>query len=30
MIDMSGSTADVVRRGPDGWKFLVDNPFDTG
>jgi ketosteroid isomerase-like protein len=29
-VDMSGSTADVARRGPDGWKFIVDNPFGTG
>jgi ketosteroid isomerase-like protein len=29
-VDMSGSTADVARRGPDGWKFVVDNPFGTG
>jgi ketosteroid isomerase-like protein len=28
-VDMSGSTADVARRGPDGWKFLIDNPFGT-
>jgi UDP-N-acetyl-2-amino-2-deoxyglucuronate dehydrogenase len=29
-VDMSGSTADVAHRGPDGWKFLIDNPFGTG
>jgi hypothetical protein len=29
-VDMSDSTADVARRGPDGWKFIVDNPFGTG
>lgn len=29
-VDMSGGTADVARRGPDGWKFIVDNPFGTG
>jgi ketosteroid isomerase-like protein len=29
-VDLSGSTADVARRGPDGWKFVVDNPFGTG
>lgn len=28
-VDMSGSTADVARRGPDGWKFVIDNPFGT-
>jgi hypothetical protein len=28
-VDMSGSTADVARRGADGWKFVVDNPFGT-
>ena len=28
--DMSGSTADVARRGANGWKFVVDNPFGTG
>jgi hypothetical protein len=29
-VDMSGSTADVARRGADGWKFVVANPFGTG
>jgi ketosteroid isomerase-like protein len=28
-IDLSGTAADVVRRGPDGWKFAIDNPFGT-
>jgi ketosteroid isomerase-like protein len=28
-VDMSGSTADVARRGSDGWKFVIDNPFGT-
>jgi ketosteroid isomerase-like protein len=28
-VDMSGSTADIARRGPDGWKFVIDNPFGT-
>jgi len=28
-VDMSGSTADVARRGANGWKFVVDNPFGT-
>jgi hypothetical protein len=26
---MSGTTADVARRGPDGWKYVIDNPFGT-
>ncbi len=29
-VDMSGSTADIARRGPEGWRFVVDNPFGTG
>ena len=28
-VDMSGSTADIARRGADGWKFVIDNPFGT-
>lgn len=28
-IDLSGTTADVARRGPDGWKYVIDNPFGT-
>jgi hypothetical protein len=28
-VDMSGRTADVARRGTDGWKFVIDNPFGT-
>ena len=28
-VDMSGSAAEVARRGADGWKFIVDNPFGT-
>jgi ketosteroid isomerase-like protein len=28
-VDLSGSTADVLRRGADGWKFVIDNPFGT-
>ena len=28
-VDLSGSTADVARRGPDGWKYVIDNPFGT-
>jgi hypothetical protein len=26
---MSVTTADVARRGPDGWKYVIDNPFGT-
>jgi ketosteroid isomerase-like protein len=29
-VDLSGSTADVLRKGADGWKFAIDNPFGTG
>jgi ketosteroid isomerase-like protein len=25
-VEMSGNTADVARRAPDGWKKAVDNP----
>jgi ketosteroid isomerase-like protein len=28
-VDLSGSTSDVLRRGEDGWKFAIDNPFGT-
>ena len=28
-IDLSGTTADVARRGPNGWKYVIDNPFGT-
>ena len=28
-IDLSGTTADVARLGPDGWKYVIDNPFGT-
>ena len=28
-VDLSGTTADVARRGPDGWKYVIDNPFGT-
>ena len=28
-VAMSGSTADLARRGGDGWKFVIDNPFGT-
>lgn len=28
-VNMSGTTADVARRGADGWKYVIDNPFGT-
>lgn len=28
-IDLAGSTADVARRGADGWRYVLDNPFGT-
>ena len=28
-VDLSGTTADVARRGPDGWKDVIDDPFGT-
>jgi ketosteroid isomerase-like protein len=28
-VDLSGTTTDVLRRGADGWKFAIDNPFGT-
>ena len=28
-ISLAGTTADVARRGPDGWRFVLDNPFGT-
>ena len=28
-VDLAGSTADVARRGPDGWRYVLDNPFGT-
>lgn len=28
-VDLAGSTADVARRGPNGWRFVIDNPFGT-
>lgn len=28
-VNLSGTTADVLRRGDDGWKFAIDNPFGT-
>jgi ketosteroid isomerase-like protein len=28
-VDMGGTAADVLRRGEDGWKLAIDNPFGT-
>lgn len=28
-VNLSGTTADVARRGPEGWKYVIDNPFGT-
>jgi len=28
-VELSGSTADVARRGENGWKFVIDNPSGT-
>lgn len=28
-VTLSGSTADVLRRGEHGWRFVLDNPFGT-
>jgi hypothetical protein len=28
-VDLSGTTADVARRGPDSGKYVIDNPFCT-
>jgi ketosteroid isomerase-like protein len=28
-VELAGSTADVARRGDQGWKLLIDNPFGT-
>jgi ketosteroid isomerase-like protein len=28
-VELKGSTADVARRGADGWKIVIDNPFGT-
>jgi len=28
-VNLAGATADVARRGADGWKFVIDNPFGT-
>jgi hypothetical protein len=28
-MDLQGTTADVLCRGPERWKFAIDNPFGT-
>ncbi|WP_258006609.1 DUF4440 domain-containing protein [Arthrobacter sp. AFG20] len=28
-VDLHGTTADVLRRGNEGWKIVLDNPFGT-
>jgi ketosteroid isomerase-like protein len=28
-VELTGTTADVARRGPEGWRFVIDNPFGT-
>ena len=28
-VNISGTTADVARRGREGWKYVIDNPFGT-
>jgi ketosteroid isomerase-like protein len=28
-VDLRGSASDVARRGGDGWKIAIDNPFGT-
>lgn len=28
-VSLAGTTADVARRGADGWRFVLDNPFGT-
>lgn len=28
-VDLRGSASDVARRGRDGWKIVIDNPFGT-
>lgn len=28
-VALKGSAADVARRGPDGWRIVIDNPFGT-
>jgi uncharacterized protein (TIGR02246 family) len=28
-VDLQGRTADVLRKGSQGWKLVIDNPFGT-
>jgi ketosteroid isomerase-like protein len=28
-VNLRGSASDVARRGSDGWKIAIDNPFGT-
>lgn len=28
-VTLAGTTADVLRRGPHGWRYALDNPFGT-
>jgi ketosteroid isomerase-like protein len=28
-VDLSGTTTDVLRRGAEGWRLAIDNPFGT-
>ena len=28
-VSLAGSTADLARRGEQGWKYVIDNPFGT-
>ena len=28
-VSLAGTTADIARRGADGWRFVLDNPFGT-
>lgn len=28
-IDLQGTTADIARQGPEGWRYVLDNPFGT-
>jgi ketosteroid isomerase-like protein len=28
-VELTGTTADVARRGTHGWRFAIDNPFGT-
>jgi hypothetical protein len=29
MVALAEPDADVARRGPEGWKYVIDNPFGT-